>query len=71
MMARRRLQVLADREKIDAGRAHVVHHLMDLALFLAEPDHQARLGEHRGVLLLDAVEQAQRVAVARARRTVR
>ena len=66
-MARRRLQVLADREEIDPGRAHVVHHLMDLALLLAEPDHQAGLGEHRGVLLLDPVEQAQRVVVARAR----
>ena len=37
------------------------------ALLLAEPDHDAGLGEHRRVELLHPVEQAQRVEVAGAR----
>jgi hypothetical protein len=67
VMARRRLQILADGEEVDAGRAHVVHHLMDLALLLAQSDHDPGLREQTGITHLDAVEQTQRVVIASAR----
>ena len=35
-------------------------------LVLAQPDHEARLGEHRRIALLHPLQQAQRVEVARA-----
>src|SRR3546814_1521098 len=53
----RRLQVLADGEKVDVGRAQVVHHLQHLALALAEADHDAGLGEQRGVEALHRSEE--------------
>ena len=56
---RRRLQVLAHGQEIDAGGAHVVHHLVDFEPLLAEPDHQPRFGEDVRRLALDALEQAQ------------
>ena len=62
----RRLQVLADGEEIDVGDAQVVHHLGDFGPGFAEADHQAGLGEDRRDPLLHAVEQAQRLVVARA-----
>jgi len=65
-MLRCRLKILAHRHEIDVGAAHVVHHLMDLHPFLAEPKHDARLGEDRRVAALDAFEQAQRGIIARA-----
>ena len=52
-----RLQILADGEEIDVGRAQVVHHLQDLVPLLAEPDHDPGLGEHRGVDLLHPLQQ--------------
>ena len=64
---RRRLEILAHGQEIDSGRAHVVHHLVDLEPLLAEPDHDPRLGEDRRIELLDLLEQAQRGIVARAR----
>ena len=55
-MPRRRLKILAHGEEIDVGRAHVVHHLMYLEPFFAQPQHDARLGEDRRVELLDALQ---------------
>ena len=63
----RRLQVLADGDEVDAGGPHVVHHLHDLFLGLAQADHDAGLGELVRVPLLDHLQQAQAVEVARAR----
>src|SRR5690349_24585174 len=37
-MTRRRLQILAHRQEIDAGGTHVVHHLVNLEPLLAEAD---------------------------------
>ena len=59
----RRLQVLPNRQKIHLGDAQVVHHLHDLGLALAQPDHQARLGEDRRIDLLDPVQQPQRLVI--------
>ena len=67
MVLARRLQVLADGEEIDVGRAQVVHHLQHFVPLLAEPDHDAGLGEHRRVELLHPLQQPQRMEVARAR----
>ena len=61
MMLARRLQILPDGEEIDVGGAQVVHHLQDLVPLLAEPDHDAGLGEHRRVELLDPLQEPQRV----------
>ena len=66
-VARGRLEILAHGQEIDAGRAHVVHHLVDFEPLLAEPDHHARLGEDVRRLALDALEQPQRGIVTRAR----
>ena len=66
-MLGRRLQILADGQEIDVGGAQIVHHLQDLLARLAQPDHQAGLGEHRGIDLLHPRQQAQRGEVARAR----
>jgi hypothetical protein len=41
-------QVLADRQHVDAVRAHVAHHGQDLLVGLAQADHQAALGRHAG-----------------------
>ena len=62
-----RLEILADGEKIDLRRAQVVHHLEHFVSFLAEPDHDAGLGEHVRVALLDLLEQSQRSEIPRAR----
>ena len=43
---RRRAQVLAQRQQVDADRAQVVHRRDDLGVGLAEAEHQARLDEH-------------------------
>ena len=66
-MARRRLEILAHGQKIDSGRAHVVHHLVDLEPLFAEANHDARLGEDRRIELFDLLQQSQRRVVARAR----
>ena len=58
------LEILADGQEIDVGRAHVVHHLQDLALLLAEAHHDPGLGEQGRVQLLDLLQQAQGVEVA-------
>ncbi|EAT09180.1 hypothetical protein SKA58_09466 [Sphingomonas sp. SKA58] len=63
----RRLEILAHGQKIDVGRTHVVHHLMHLQPLLAQPQHDARLGEDRRIELLDRFQQAQRRVIARAR----
>ena len=63
----RRLQVLADGEEVDVGRAQVVHHLQHLLALLAQAHHDARLGEHGGRQLLHLLQQPQRGEVARAR----
>src|SRR6185312_12972077 len=51
----------------DPRGAQIVHHLHHLGLFLAEPDHEAGLGEHRRIDVLDAIQEAQRMEIARAR----
>ena len=67
MMLAGRLQILPDGEEIDAGRAQVVHHLQHLVSLLAQAHHDAGLGEHRRVDLLDALQQPERGEIARAR----
>ncbi len=67
MMLARRLQVLADGQEIDIGRAQIVHQLQDFVPLLAEADHDAGLGEHRGIEFLDPLQQADRMEIARAR----
>ena len=67
MMLAGRLQILADGQEIDLGGTQVVHELQHLVALFAEPDHDPRLGEHRRVKLLHALEQAQRMKIAGAR----
>ena len=64
---RARLQVLADGEEVDAGRAHVVHDLHHLLARFTEADHDPRLGENLAVDLLGALQQPQRMEIARTR----
>ena len=61
-----RLEILADGEEIDVRRAEIVHQRKHLGLGLAEADHDAGFGEDARLELLGALEQAQRVVVARA-----
>ena len=65
-VARGRLEILAHGQEIDVGGAHVVHHLMDFEPLLAQPDHDARLGEDRRIVPLHLLEQPQRGIIARA-----
>ena len=65
VVARRGLEVLAHGEEVDAGGAHVVHHLQHRPALLAQPHHDARLGEQARVELLGALQQAQRVKAHR------
>ena len=69
-VARGRLEILAHGQEIDARRAHVVHHLVNLEPLLAQADHQARLGEDVRRPALDALEQSQRGIIARPGRIV-
>ena len=66
-MLRRRLEILAHGQKIDVGRTHVVHHLVDLQALLAQAQHDAGLGEDRRIEPLHRLQQAQRGIIARAR----
>jgi mono/diheme cytochrome c family protein len=66
VVLRRRLQILADGQEIDIGRAHVVHDLQDGLPILAQAHHDAGFGEHRGVQFLDPLQQAQGMEIARA-----
>ena len=52
-----RLEILADGEEVDRGRAQIVHHGEHLVARLAEADHHARLGERHGAELLGARQQ--------------
>src|SRR5262249_54048731 len=57
---RARLQVLADRDDVDAHRAQVAHRLDDLVVVLAEPDDDAALRQQRiAGQLLRAREQSE------------
>ena len=67
VMLARRLQILADGEEIDIGRAQIVHHLQHFVPLLAEADHDAGLGEHRRIEFLHLLQQADRMEIARAR----
>ena len=66
MMLLRGLKVLADRHEIDIRRAKVVHQLQHLVPLLAKPHHDAGLREDGGIDLLHALQQADRVEIARA-----
>ena len=66
MVLGRWLQILADGQEIDIGGAHVVHDLMHRLLVLAKPDHDPRLGEHRGIKLFHPLQQAQAMEIPRA-----
>ena len=60
---RRGLQVLADRDDVDAVRAQVAHRLDDLVVRLAEADDDPRLRQHRVVgELLRPPQQPERAA---------
>ena len=65
VMLGRGLQILPDGQKVDIGRAHVVHHLQHLLARLAQPDHDTGFGERHRVQLLDPLQQAQAVEIAR------
>ena len=58
MMLAGRLQILADGEEINVGRTQVIHHLQYFVPLFAKADHDAGLGEHRGVDLLDPLQEA-------------
>src|SRR6185312_15711518 len=55
----------ADGEKIDIRRTQIVHHLQYLVTLLAQSDHDAGLGEDRGVDFLDSLQQPDRMEIAR------
>ena len=61
------LEILADGDEVDVGRAHVVHHLHHLLARFTQPHHDAGLGEHGGAQFLHPLQQAQRMEVARTR----
>src|SRR4029077_10399215 len=52
-----RLQILADGEDVDIDGAEIVHHRQHVVARLAEPDHDAGLGEKPRVERLGAREQ--------------
>ena len=66
MVLLRRLQILADGHEVDIGRAQIVHELQDLVPLFAQADHDARLGEDRGIKLLHPLQQPDRMEIARA-----
>ena len=66
-MVHGRTQVLAERKNIDAGGAQIVHAFADLGVGLAQPQHQAALGEHRRAMALGVREYRQGALVAGAR----
>ena len=51
--------------KVDLGGTQIVHELQDLLAPLAEPDHDPGLGEHRRIEFLHALQQPQRMEIAR------
>src|SRR5579883_1823482 len=61
-----RLQILPDREEIDAGGAQIIHNLLNLLALLPQADHQPGFGEERWVERLHPVEKAQGGVIARA-----
>src|SRR5215467_15082009 len=61
-----RLEILADREEVDAGRAQVIHQREHLGFRLAETDHDAGLGEYALVELFRPQQQPQGMLVTRA-----
>ncbi len=58
-----RLQVLAQGQHVDAVLAQVLEYLHDLFVGFAQTHHDAGLGRHVGVHLLDAAQQLQRPLV--------
>ncbi len=58
-----RLQVLAQGQHVDAVLAQVLEHLDYLFIGFAQTHHDAGLGRHMGVHLLDAAQQLQRPLV--------
>ena len=60
----RRLEVLADGEKVHIGDPQIVHHLGDFGPRFAKADHQAGFGEDAGIQRLHVVEQTQGLVVA-------
>jgi hypothetical protein len=52
-----RLQILPDGQKVDVGRAQIVHHLQHLVALFAQAHHDAGLGEDRRIDLLDPLQQ--------------
>src|SRR5215208_4065878 len=57
-----RLEVLADRDDVDAVRAQVAQRLDDLIIRLPQPDDDPRLRQHRIVrVLFGAPEQPERL----------
>jgi hypothetical protein len=67
MVLARRLQILADGEKIDIRRAQIVHHLQHFIPLFAEPEHDAGFGEDRGIEFLHLLQEPDAVEIARAR----
>ena len=62
----RRLQVLTDGQKIDVRRPEIVHHLQDFLACLTKTDHDAGLCEDPLIDFLGALQETQRMEVARA-----
>ena len=67
MVLARWCEILPDGEEIDLRGTQIVHELQDLVALLAEPDHDPGFGEQARIELFGALQQAQRVEIARAR----
>ena len=63
MVVAGRREVLTDGQHLDAVRAQVAHDLNDLLVGFADADHQAGLGRHLRVALLECLEEVERVLV--------
>src|SRR5690606_26423095 len=57
-------QVLPEGQDIDTRRANIAHGFIDLLIGLAESEHEARLGENVGTMLLRMRQHIERLLVA-------
>jgi hypothetical protein len=62
-MTLRRLEILPHGEDVDAGRARVVHRLLDFGVGLTEAEHQRRFGVANFAALLGVREDRERLLV--------
>ena len=60
-IARARLQVLAHGEHVDVVAAQVTHHVDDLVIGFAQPQHQAGFGQAFRAARLEHAQQLERM----------